>query len=352
MKVCGIICEYNPFHNGHLHHIQEAKRITNCDCLVAVLSGNYVQRGDFSILNKWEKTNLALKFGCDLVIEFPYFHVVQSASYFAMHAMHLLKLAKVDCFVFGSESNDLNQLIEFSSLEIKNWIPFLEDGSSFAKANESIFGKMGSNDILGINYIKYANGIKPYSIQRTNHYFSEEITTISSATAIRKAVKENKDYSQTIPYSTKLEYRSIGDKYEIIQNKLLTLPHSYLKELFLMDEGIESLMIEAAKNCTNYTDFLDYCTSKRYTHSKINRTVIHLLLNTTKKEIDSLPKVNYLRILGFNEIGKKHLKTLNCITATNIYQIPQPFRDLELKASRIYYGILPKFEIKKPIIKK
>lgn len=351
MKVCGIICEYNPFHNGHLHHIQEARKLTNCDCLVVVLSGNYVQRGDFSILNKWEKTKLALEFGCDLVIELPYFYAVQSATYFAKYAMKLLTLAKVDCFVFGSESNQLEQLIDFSKLEIRNWIPFVEEGSSFAKINESIFGKMGSNDILGINYIKYSNGITPYCIQRTNHYFSEEIEKISSATAIRKAIKEKRDYTNTIPYSLKLNYRSIAEKYSIIQNKLITLPPSYLKSLFLMDEGIESLMIEAAKKCDNYETFLDYCTSKRYTHSKINRTLIHLLVHTTKEEINSLPDPNYIRVLGFNSIGQKHLKNLDCIVATNISQIPHPFKDLEIKASYVYYNQLPKFEIQKPIIK-
>lgn len=352
MKVCGIICEYNPFHNGHLYHIQEARKLTNCDCLVVVLSGNYVQRGDYSILNKWEKSELALQFGCDLVIELPYFYAVQSAKYFAKYAMELLLLAKVDCIVFGSESNNLSYLKSLAELEVTNWKPFIQEGLSNVKSYEYTFGKLYANDILGINYIRYCGHITPYCIQRSNHYHDETLSSIASATAIRKALKENKDISFAIPYNRTLSYRSIEEEYPILRNKLLTLPKQQLNSIFLMDEGIESLMIAAAKQCDNFNEFLNFCSCKRYTYSKITRTLVHLLLHTTKHEINTLPKVNYLRILGFNEIGKKHLKTLDTIVATNISQIPQPFRDLELKASYQYYKGLPKFEIQKPIIKK
>ncbi len=348
MKVCGIICEYNPFHNGHLHHIKEARKITQCDCLVVILSGNYVQRGDFSILNKWEKTKLALQFGCDLVIELPYFLAVQSASFFAKNAMQLLHLANVDCFVFGSECNDLNKLIALSKLEIKHY-PYLESLST-VKNYENYFGTLQSNDILGINYLKYRKHLTPYIIQRTNNYFDETIQEIASATAIRKAVKENRDYSKCIPYPYHFKWKSIADEYDIIKNKLLTLPKSILNTIFLMDEGMASLFVEAAKNCHSHQQFLDYCSSKKYTHSKINRTLVHLLLHTTKDEMNNLPPINYLRILGFNEIGRQHLKTLDTIVATQIAQIPSPFKELELKASRVYYNELPQFEIDKPII--
>lgn len=347
MKVCGIICEYNPFHNGHLYHIQQARLITNCDCLVVVLTGNYVQRGDFSILNKWEKTKLALQFGCDLVVELPTIQTLQSAEYFAKYTTHLLRLLNVDTSVFGSESNNI-QLLKNAITTIPNK---RNNGNSWRKEYNIQTTIHTPNDILGVNYLRYLHKtITPYTIQRTNQYHDETLNTIASASAIRKKLKQKEDISIAVPYSYQYGFRDLAEKYDMVRHLLITKTLNELSEIFLIDEGMPTLLQNAAKNNDTYDDFLNACTSKRYTHSTIRRSLIHLLLNHKKSEINQLPEVNYLRVLGFNKIGQAHLKKLNILIATNIKQIPEPYRSLELKSAFVYYGNLPKFEIEKPII--
>lgn len=350
MKVTGIICEYNPFHNGHLHHIQKARELTNCDCLVVILSGNYVQRGDFSILNKWEKTKLALEYGCDLVIELPTIYTLQSAQYFAMYTTKLLELANVDSIVFGSESNNFDLLHQQVPKNI-----IRKNGNSWRKQFNIDSVINSPNDILGINYLRYLSSkITPYIIQRTNNYHGSELSTIASASAIRHNLKQNKNVDIALPYQYVYSYRDIEEKFELIRHLILTKSKEELASFFLIDEGMPTLFIKAAKNTQSYSEFLQFCASKRYTHSTIRRALMHLLLNNTKQLVDNLPELNYLRVLGFNKIGQQHLKKLQTpIIATNIKQIPEPFRSLEIKASYVYYNnSLPKFELEKPIIKK
>lgn len=176
MKVTGIICEYNPFHNGHIHHIKKAREITNCDILVCVMSPNFVQRGEPAIIDKWERAKTAVENGVDIVFELPFIFATQSAAFFAKGAIDCLKLAKVDTIVFGSESNNIKILESISDMEIdiRNQD---EEGLSTAKIYEKLYGKWNANDILGLNYLKEIkdSNITPYTIQRTNHYHDEKL---------------------------------------------------------------------------------------------------------------------------------------------------------------------------------
>lgn len=343
MHVSGIVCEYNPFHHGHIHHILETRKLTNCDVLICVMSGNFVQRGEPAIIDKWKRTKAALENGCDLVIELPFAYATQSAQAFAHGAITSLSLAGAQDIVFGSEQNDIEGLTKLAQLDVSHYQDFMNDGQSCNKAYEQLYGKISANDILGINYLREALPLhmKAYTIQRTNDYHEEHIhTAIASASAIRKAVQAHRDVTINTCMASLLDNTyTLEHYYPTIQNLLLTLSPAYLKTLFLMDEGIEHLLIEQAKACDDITTFLQATTSKRYSTSRIRRTLLHLLNQTKKEDIDTLPPLQHIRLLGFNSIGKQYLKQIKkeevCI-ASRFNQIPQPYRDIELKAANVY----------------
>lgn len=342
MNVCGIITEYNPFHNGHLYHIQKARELTQCDILIAVMSGNFVQRGEPAIINKWERAKCAIEHGVDLVLELPFPFVVQSADHFASGAVTTLQLAGVDAIVFGSETNDLTSLKAIADK------PFLESDKqqkiSNAKSFEASHKELSSNDILGICYLRALQNtsIRPYTIQRTNAYLGEDLNhTISSATAIRKGILNQQDVSHTTVMADQLTTMHTLEKYyPYLQTLLRTLPTSYLSQLFLMDEGIEHLLMKNAGLCTTLDDFLQMSTSTRYTKSRIQRTLIHVLNQTLKSEMNTLPPLSHIRVLAFNTIGKQYLAKLrekdDLLIASRFNQIPTPYRLMEYKACEVY----------------
>lgn len=336
MKITGIITEYNPFHYGHLHHIKQARSQSKCDLLICIMSGNFVQRGEPAIIDKWERAKYALANGCDIVFELPFIYATQSAAYFAQGAVELLHLAHVDTICFGSECNDLNQLIAFSNglVDLKN-----RKELSTSQAYEASLGSLSPNDILGMNYIKamLPLNIKPLPIQRTNHYHDIEIhDQFASATAIRHKIFQNESYETYTPMKVN-EAVSLKQYYPYIQFLLQTLPASYLSDLFMMDEGIENQLIKNA-SASDFETFMNLSTSKRYTRSKIQRTLIHLLNQTSKQTVNELEKCQYLRLLACNSKGRSYLKTLkNEVTiASRFNQIPKSYRDMEWKAAIVY----------------
>lgn len=343
MKATGIITEYNPFHNGHIHHIKETKRITACDVLVCVMSGNFVQRGEPAIMDKWTRTRYALQHGVDLVLELPFAYATQSATQFAQGSVTTLANAHVSSIVFGSESNDLRTLKKLADLDTASYQDLMEDGLSCAKAYEIIYGKMNPNDILGINYIQAMKpyGIEPRCIERTNKYHDINITSaIASASALRHALTKQESINAYTPMSfSSSELHFLKDYYPLIQAMLLTQYSDDLKQLFMMDEGLEHQLKAQANKCDELTSFLQACTSKRYSTSRIRRTLIHLLHQTKKIEIDALPPLTHIRVLGFNDIGRAYLKELKeqeVQIASRINQLPLAYRQMELKTAQVY----------------
>lgn len=341
MHISGIIAEYNPFHHGHQHHIKESKSLSNCDIILAVMSGNFVQRGEPAITNKWDRAKKAVQEGCDIVFELPFPYVVQSAQYFAQGACHMLTLAQVNDIIFGSESNEIKSLQKLANIDSSPLQTMMKSGQSTSRAYEQIYGEINPNDILGISYIKAIQGtnITPRCIKRTNHYHESDLTnTIASATAIRKGVYNGIDirpFCDMEGLDTTFELRNY---YPLIQHILFTTPPKELAKLFLMDEGIESHLIKQAKQHMNFDDFLNACTSNRYTTSRIRRTLIHMMMKNTKTFMDELEDCPYLRILAYNKKGKQYLHHLKAHTmiVSKFNQIPQPWRDLELKATQTY----------------
>ena len=342
-KVLGIVCEYNPFHNGHLYHLEQAKKVTGSNYSVAILSGNFTQRGSSSIVDKWSRTEMALKSGVDLVIELPVLYATSSAENFADGAIRILDSLKVvDYVAFGSENSNIDILDDIAKVlheEPKLYKSILANelkkGVSFPKARESAIISYFSNDqkytnilsspnnILGIEYIKalkkYKSVIKPISIPRfeAGHNDITYSGNIASATAIRNIIKNGsfnvlKRLLPQASYEILLDNIKQGHiipdlsvfEHQIIYN-LRKMSESEIADLPDVAEGLEFSIKKSSNSCNNISDFLNTIKSKRYTTTRIQRILLYSLLNITKKDMALSKKVNpYVRVLGLNSRGK------------------------------------------------
>ena len=342
-KVLGIVCEYNPFHNGHLYHLEQAKKVTGSNYSVAILSGNFTQRGSSAIVDKWSRTEMALKSGVDLVIELPVLYATSSAENFADGAIRILDSLKVvDYVAFGSENSNIDILDDIAKVlheEPKLYKSILANelkkGVSFPKARESAIISYFSNDqkytnilsspnnILGIEYIKalkkYKSVIKPISIPRfeAGHNDITYSGNIASATAIRNIIKNGsfnvlKRLLPQASYEILLDNIKQGHiipdlsvfEHQIIYN-LRKMSESEIADLPDIAEGLEFSIKKSSNSCNNISDFLNTIKSKRYTTTRIQRILLYSLLGITKKDMALSKKVNpYVRVLGLNSRGK------------------------------------------------
>lgn len=349
MKVCGIIAEYNPFHNGHAYHIEKTKEVTNCDAIVAVMSGNFVQRGAPALFDKWTRTEMALKNGVDLVIELPTYYATSSAEYFAQGSVGLLdSLGIVDCLSFGAKTTDLDALKRVANilyLEPNDYKTILQNelkkGISFPIARSNALKNfikkeydakyiseilLDSNNILGIEYLKalmYNNSqINPNIIQRKGEDYNSIniIDGICSATAIRKLIEKG-EFEKLIDVMPKESFDIVNA--ELLSGKQPMNIENYEKEIFYIlrrglandlfeladvSEGLENVLKKASNETTEIEKLIDMMKSKRYTRTRIQRILLHALLNITKDEVNNY-KYNpqYIRVLGFTKTGEKLL---------------------------------------------
>lgn len=339
MKACGIVIEYNPMHWGHTYHIQQAKLVTHSDIIIGVMSANFVQRGEPAIVSKFLRTEAALKNGVDIVIELPTIFSLQAADIFGQQAIKLLQLAKVDCVCFGSESNDLDTLQEISemSVNLNHFREKLEQGESYASALSLSDDRLFPNDILAISYLRALKetSITPYSIQRTNQYHSKDLTdTLLSASAIRQNRDDPKALEQSL---VSLENAvQISDFYSLIRYRLISSTSQELSKIFMVSEGIENKFKKHALECPTYDEFLDNCVSRRYSKSRIQRILMHILLNHTQEQVLSLGELNHLRILGFTKKGREYIKETKLTIKTKAQDIPKDYFSIEVNATAIY----------------
>lgn len=371
-NVLGIIAEYNPFHNGHLYQIQEAKKQTGAEYVVVVMSGNFTQRGNTSLINKWAKTQAALANGVDLVIELPTIYSVSSAENFAEGAVKILDSLKVvDTICFGTETDDLatlNNIVNVLYNEPKEYMVILNHelskGISYPKARENALMMYlndikryvnvmnGSNNILAIEYLKalrkIKSNIKPYAIQRKNVYYNDEqiVDEFASSTAIRKLVSREQydDLRKVMPQSSYMllkeeikRGRTVLDISKFEKEIIYNLRKMSLKEIADLpdvSEGLENAIKNAAESCNNLTDLINIVKSKRYTQTRIQRILVYALLGITKKEMqDSKKVVPYARLLGISEKGKELLSYV-CNTNNKINIITSPKKFLELNLNK------------------
>lgn len=344
MIITGIVVEYNPLHNGHLKHIEYARKKTKCDILIAFMSGNFVQRGEPALVDKYTRVKAALLNKVDLVIEIPFVLVNQNASVFANSAIKLMELAKCDNIVFGSEINDLEALKTYSQLNVNvdNLKEAMSDGTSYPKAYSILSQSFSPNDILGVAYLKaLANtNIEAVIIERNNH--GKQL--IKSASGVRKMVFNRENYQGYTPMKN-LEVNAVfmNDYFALIKTKLLTADPNHLKTIGLFAEGIENNLIKQAKTSYSYEELIDKCVSRRYTRARINRTLIFLLTDVKQDTLDNLPPLSELKVLGFNEVGQKYIRQLidNGVKVVSKFKhLNKDYRELELKSSALYISMM------------
>ncbi len=303
MKVIGIVAEYNPFHLGHLYQINEIKKRYPDSLIIAIISTNFTERGDISILNKWDKTKICLDNNIDLVVELPTIYAIQSADMFAYGAINILNNLHIDTLVFGSEKNDVALLTKLANTQLNDprydglVKEYIDKGMNYptamSKALESITNKNidKPNDLLALSYIKEIirndYKINPISIKRTNNYHGKNIdSNIINASLIRDLLKENKDISPYIPQEVnKYINKDIdtNNAYNYLMYNLLNNKDK-LKDYLLVDEGIENRILKNINNSNNWNELIMNIKTKRYTYNKINRILINVLLDIKKED--------------------------------------------------------------------
>ena len=384
MKITGIITEYNPFHLGHLYHLTEAKKDTCCDGVICVMSGNFVQRGMPALIDKWQRAEIAVKNGVDLVIELPLIFSISSAEGFSHGAISVLNSTNVvDNVYFGSEHGDVSDLMKISSTivnetshyktnlkkELSTGVPYHTARVNALKSSleglnlESILSS--SNNILGIEYLKAIirlnSSIKPYTLKRVGSNYNDETITSSfaSATSIRKILESN-DLTKIKDVVPKATYDSI----EKLKNNNYTFVYpehmfKYLKYKILTDnnnlhkipdirEGLENKIKKEILNSNNFDELILNIKSKRYTYTTISRILTSFFIGLEDYNVNELIKTcpNYIRPLAFNETGSKILKKIkenNNIKIINKLpkNIDDPILKLDLLGTKAYSILNP-----------
>lgn len=375
-KVLGIIAEYNPFHNGHLYHIEKSKKLTNSDLTICIMSGNFTQRGEPAIIDKWSRTKMALEAGIDLVIELPLIYSISSAENFAYGSVNILnKLGIVDSISFGSEAGDiniLNSIAEILYSQPKEYVSLLNHelakGVSYPRAQEKAvlmylndirkYANVLSspNNILGIEYLKAIKKLKsnifPITIKRESNHNSNELLPdeFASSMAIRKSINKIANFKHLIP---QFSYNILDDhiKHGKIVNNITTFEKEIIYKLRTMSkeeianlpdvtEGLENNIIYASNSCNNLLDLITLVKSKRYTRTRIQRILLYALLGITKQDIINSKKVSpYIRVLGVNENGKK---ILSIISNSKLNIITSPKQFLDQSGNKILKNLLLK----------
>ena len=350
MLKIGIVAEYNPFHNGHLYQIEEIKRRMEKDTLiVAVVSGDFVQRGDFSYFNKWHKTEAALNHGVDMVVELPLYYSVQNAEIFSKMSTKILDYLEMDFQVFGAEEKDievLDRIIELQEREDykKNLMELMKKGNSYSTSQKLALSEYGyggavkSNNILALEYMRTMKkenlGIKPYIIQREISDYNElEIEkarkSIASATFIRKILIENdanlenvrdfipektyellqKNYGLEKKENEGLKWKNLRESmFKFLKYKLLMETKKEIIKIYDMNNEIYARIYRGVSKSNTYEVFLKEVKSRNFSIKRIERIVLNILLNITKEAVDF--ELDYIRVLGFNQRGQEYLRQL------------------------------------------
>lgn len=351
MNIIGIIAEYNPFHNGHLYHLNKIKEKYPDSLIILILNGYFTERGTISILSKEDKTKISLDNNIDIVIELPFIYGTQASDIFGYYSIKLLNELKIEHLIFGSESNNLELLnkivdIELNDPEYENNVKkYLDEGDNYPTAMKKALNIKedinNPNDLLGISYIKAIRKINPNiipeTIKRTNDYHDITSTDdIISATNIREKLANGENIDkylprETIPYLQNVSNNSLFNllKFKILTDQDLSI---YLD----VDEGIEYRLLKNINISTNFDELISNVKTKRYTYNKINRMLIHILIGLTKKD-NKNATLDYLKILGFNSKGQEYLKKIrkdiNLPTTPNKESIIYQY---ELKAAYLY----------------
>lgn len=411
MKVVGLITEYNPFHNGHFYHIKEARKETGADYCVVVMSGNYVQRGAPAFLDKYTRTQMALSCGADLVLELPVSFASSSAEYFSMGAVSLLNgIGVVDSLCFGSECGSISLLEEASKI-LETEPPLfktklneaLKEGKTFPQARMEALVPFipvsdasflaSPNNILGMEYLKAIHTLQspiiPYTIERVSAGYHKEAlnegkdSVISSATAIRKALKEGIGLSALMQHVPSEAYPFLKDSYKktwpvteddfslLLQYKLMTENNKSLTKYLDVTPDLANRIAGMNRPGLTFLEAAKEMKSRQWTMTRINRSLLHIVLNITEESMKLYKAegyAQYARILGIRKSSspllramakKSNLPLITKVggTADKLKATAQKMLREDLFAAALYneviyhkFGILPKSEYKQGII--
>ena len=380
MKATGIVVEYNPLHNGHVYHAKQARLNTGADIIIAVMSGNFLQRGEPAIVDKWTRTKMALASGVDIVIELPYRFATANAPVFAHGAIELLDAIGCSAFCFGSEDGQIEpfnnsiQLITQHSDEYETAVKnAVAEGLSYPMALNKAYKTIQAqhaehslvdlslpNNILGFHYIQAAHAIrssmKAVTIKRMGAGYHDDTLDrqkIASATGIRKSFFGSgmlDDVSVFVPSVTKnmllqwqkerQEFGNWESFYPFLRYVIVRDGPSRLQSIADISEGIENLIFRAAQSKDSFQAFMDEVKSKRYTWTRIQRMLTHILTGFTKEMRDEMEKNSYLRLLGMTNDGRLFLngrkKNLPLPLISKVSSFSTPTLDMDIAASDIY----------------
>lgn len=331
----GVICEFNPFHNGHKYLLKMAKQLTN-EPVIAIMSGSFTQRGEVTITDKFARAKSALQNGADLVLELPTVYAVANAQKFAQCGT--LIASSFSCanhLAFGCETDNANLLVtaanSIDNTDVQKKInEKMQNGDYYPRAFESAVREVLSNDIadilttpnniLAVEYIRSLSDskVRPLPIKRigTEHDSTTPNGTIASASHIRTLARSGKSFFDFMPCG--LEHITFSENLErAILYKLRSMSTSDFAQLPDVNEGLENRIFDAVKLCSSVDEIISTIKTKRYTHARLRRIIICALLGITK-DLQSTP-VEYVRVLGFTESGSSLLKTctLNVVTSAS-----------------------------------
>ncbi len=326
----GIVCEYNPFHNGHLRQIKEIKKATD-EPIICVMSGNFTQRGEISIVDKYARSKSALECGADLVVELPIPFCISSAEYFASASIYILAKMGVDKLSFGSESGNVEKIMKIAKIaasdEFKNECEALSKEQTSAGAYFELLAKKSgeenilSNDILGIEYtkaiIKNGYDMQIFPIKREGNAYRDtqlSLGELPSASAIRFELScgSFESISSFVPKQTMkmLEENELAN-FERVKNSILLalrLLNEDTVDVAISDKGLVNRIITTAHECTSFDEFESKLQTKKYTKSAIRRAIFYILFGIEQSDIEILP--TYTVLLGANEKGREHLASI------------------------------------------
>ncbi len=359
MKVCTCICELNPFHNGHEYLFREARRLTGADFLVAVMSGDFVQRGLPAICDKYARCHMALNGGADLVVELPVAYATASADYFAQGGVSAAEsMGITDCLCFGSECGDLDMLMSCAGMrtesdpglhilsqgegseKTRNYriTQLLKEGMSYAKAYATVTGnEYASNDMLAVRYLKslemMSSSIEPVCIRRMGGGYNDTGTDSLSAASVRKKIFSREGFAHLVPKYTyrtlekihsasfPMEAKDFSIQLHTILSRILTQAEdteTALQEFMDVSANIEGRIRANIGKYRDYESFVGLVHSKEYTKSRVMRALLHIMLDIRKEDYPYDLEdcgVSYIRILGFRRSASALLTALkeNCV---------------------------------------
>lgn len=359
MKVCGVIAEFNPFHQGHAYLLEQARKQTGADVMVVVMSGNWVQRGEPAIEQKWSRAKVALHHGADVVIELPTVVSCQATDLFARGAVEILQKVGCDYLAFGCEGGDVaffeTAVSQRQAIE-KDIGRFVEENRSltfarqltqlairkFGEKSELLEALQSPNQQLGLAYaVENAKDEHPMQLVPITRVGSRHLddaleeTDFASGTALRKALKEHREDEVLRAQLTYIgfneeEYQNDWSYYwPLLKSIILRSTDEELRAIYQMEEGIENRLKEAVRTTSSIEECLQYLKNKRWSWARLQRLLVYVLLGVTKEEMENYwsRSIEQSNVLGFTPKGQEWLKRMREVEVFQLITNYAPYKD-------------------------